>query len=144
MYTLSWYVIMNSVMGSRTFPGKLSRPQTCMTTPSYTKVTQCECQRLRQKCLCPLHHQSRHMPQNRRATFWSVIYGRNGLGVVTTCVSWTLMPSLIWRRHWRGVFTRWWRKKSRTTWRLTYINNVTFRPLSSQLTVYWVWKRRLP
>ena len=67
--------IMSSVKGLRTFTENPSLPRTCVVTPSYTKVAQCESQSLIRKFPYdpPMVTDSRgHIKEGRTSNLWSL------------------------------------------------------------------------
>ena len=72
-------------------------------------------------------------------------YGKYGMIVFTTCVSWTLTHSLMWINHQRSVFRRQRRRIRRIIWSLVPINVVTSTPLLCWwiASLRWSWRLRL-
>ena len=101
----SWRITTSSMMGLRTCPEKSSHLLIYATNHLYSQVAPWRFQRKVWPGPKPNSQRHNYMPQNRRATHWSVTSRRIGLTVFMTCVLWTRMLSPFRRRN-RKVSSR--------------------------------------
>ena len=136
-------ITTRSIMGFLTLQEKPRLLHMCATTPSSIKVVPCDSWRPSLRDPIPKIQYLLQITRRIREMFSSMTSGRQGLTVFTTCVSWTIIPSLTGTSHHRSVF-RWQRRRRIIIiWIPVSRKSVNYPPLSCLWRDSSDWRWRL-
>ena len=103
----------------------------------------CERESLGLQYPLPIIHHRQHKTWIIRDTLSSLISGRYGIAVLTTCLLWTLTPYITGTSHRISVFRRRRSRRRRIIWSPSSINFVTSPPLLCWCMASSAWRRRI-